>query len=273
MPVAATYAAAIDLVVRHGSDNSKIFEVNADGSIRTQNWREKLGNLGARITRNYQLHKDTKDAAVAAALERLAQSALNGIDQDAKNIVAYQQQFPADVLTRFHQARDRLAQRNTPRNVDIRAASNNPADQNAVASLHQQGANNGVNYGATAQVSQATTPATSPASSAVNATAASPAGPAPIDLAALARKYQVNPKIAKFLVGGGPEFGKVIRALLSEPKFKSAQWGAPFDQKYATLLNKTYEQELVYAVAAGKTIEDHQILAWAVASLKQVQES
>lgn len=271
MPVAVTYAAAIDLVVRHGTDNSKIFEVNADGSIRTQNWKEKLGNFGARITRSYDLRKDTKDAAVAAALERLAQHALNGIDQNAKDIVAYQQQYPADVLTRFHQARQRVEQRNAPRNVQVHAASNNPADQNAVASLHQQGATNTTNYGATAQVAQTTNPAVNSAANSVNTAASAASGPAPIDLAAVSRKYQVNPKIAKYLVGGGPEFGRVLRTILSEPKSKGAQWSAPIDQQYATLLNKTYEQELAYAVAAGRNISDQQIFDWAVASLKQVQ--
>ena len=32
MPVAARYSAAIDSVIAHGADNSKLFEMNADGS-------------------------------------------------------------------------------------------------------------------------------------------------------------------------------------------------------------------------------------------------
>ena len=135
-------------------------------------------------------------------------------------------------------------------------------EKTAQAATHLQ-----ASYGATAHAaesleqSQATEPHT----------AAATAETAEIDLQAVARKYQANPKIAKYLVGGGPEFGKVLRTILSEPKTKGVQWGSPFDQKYATLLNKTYEQELVYAVANGRDISDHEILGWAVAALKQAQ--
>jgi hypothetical protein len=261
MPVASSYSAALDLVTRHGVSNSSLFEVNADGSIRTQNWKEKLGNFGARITRNYSLRKDTKDAAVAAALERMANDALNGPDEEVKHTIRFQEKYPADILVRFNEAKQRVEQRNAPRHATISAAPANPADQAGVASLHQQGATNAPSYGATAQTQTINAVATPPAA---------PAGTAAVDLTALANKYQVNHKIAKYLVSG-PEFGKVIRAILSEPKTKGAQWGAPIDQKYATLLNKTYEQELAYAVAAGRDISDHQILQWAIAALKQSQ--
>ncbi len=56
MPVASTYQSAIQLLIGQSATNQAVlFEVNTDGSIRTQNWREKLGNLGARLNRRNEL--------------------------------------------------------------------------------------------------------------------------------------------------------------------------------------------------------------------------
>ena len=267
MPVANTFSSALELIGRNSYGSTKLLEVNADGSIRTQTWKEKLGNFGARITRSYDLRKDTKDAAVAHALERLANDASASDDPEIRGAVETFNRFAPDFIARYREAKARVEQRNEPRTATVAPASANPADQAAVASLHQQGATNVPNYGATAQAAQTTNPATTPATT----TAAVPAGTAPVDLTALANKYQVELRVAKYLVNGGPEFGRVIRTILSEPKTKGVQWDAPIDQRYATLLNTTYRQELAYAVAAGRNISEQQIFDWAVAALKQVQ--
>jgi hypothetical protein len=271
MPVANTFSSALELIGRNSYGSTKLLEVNADGSIRTQTWKEKLGNFRARITRSYDLRKDSKDAAVAHALERLANAAITSDNPHIRAEVETFNRFTPDFIARYREAKTRVEQRDTPRHATIAAAPVNPADQAAVASLHQQGATNAPlntappapNYGATAQAAQTTTPAATPA--------AVPAGTAPVDLTALANKYQVELRVAKYLVNGGPEFGRVIRTILSEPKTKGVQWDAPIDQRYATRLNTTYRQELAYAVAAGRNISEQQIFDWAVAALKQVQ--
>jgi hypothetical protein len=246
------------LVTRHGVGNSSLFEVNADGSIRTQTWKEKLGNFGARITRNYSLRKDTKDAAVAAALERMAHDALNGPDEEVKHTVRFQEKYPADILVRFREAKQRVEQRNAPRQATVAAAPANPADQAAVASLHTQGANH-PNYGATA--TNAPVASTSAAAPAVNLTPAQ-------GLNALANRYGVNPRIAKFLLGG-PEFGKVAQVVLKMRGIKGVNWAPPLDAQYAQALQHIYDQEAVYRDV--NKITDDQIQQWAELALNQVQ--
>lgn len=248
MPVASSYSAALDLVTRHGVSNSSLFEVDADGSIRTQTWKEKLGNFGARITLNYSLRKDSKDAAVAAALERMAHDALNGPDEEVKHTIFFQEKYPADILVRFREAKQRVEQRNAPRHATVAAAPANPADQAAVASLHAQGVNS-ANYGATATN---TPPAAAPAAG----------------LNALANRYGVNPRIAKFLLGG-PEFGKVAQAVLKMRGLKGVNWAPPIDAQYAQALNHIYDQEVVYRNA--NNITDDQVRQWAEIALNQVQ--
>ncbi len=93
-PIRATnYQSAIDLVSQYALDprhlqtgqaqNSNFLEVDADGSIRAQNWKEKLVNFGSRLIGKFEARKDTKDAAVAIALQSLYESALtqSGPDQ------------------------------------------------------------------------------------------------------------------------------------------------------------------------------------------------
>jgi hypothetical protein len=302
--VASTYQTAIELAIRYGADQSRLLEVNADGSIRTQNWKEKLGNLGARITRRFDLRRDAKDAAVAAALDRLAQVAMNGINTEAKNIVRHHQQFPPAVLTRFQEARARVEQRNAPRNVNLVPAAQNPVNQASVTSLHQQGARNAVNnpLDPAALEPQASTnpvggeiarasatgalPINAPNTEATVASNGAPAATPVIDLQALAQKYGVNPKIAGYLVGGGLGFSKVIQACIAEQqtarqeaakkgeKYKAPpmSWGEPVARNYALLLDKTYNDEFNFvAIGRRQAITDKEIFRWAVAAFKQVQ--
>lgn len=95
------------------------------------------------------------------------------------------------------------------------------------------------------------------------------AAPAAINLDNLAWKYQVNPQIAKFLVGGGPEFGKVATAIVREGL--KVDWAPPLDQRYADALNVVYQQEANVRSQAGVPITDNDIRQWAIAALKQVQ--
>jgi predicted flap endonuclease-1-like 5' DNA nuclease len=249
--IATTYSAAFNLIRQNSTGSTKLLEVNADGSIRTQNWKEKLGNFGARLARRYDLRKDTKDAAVAIALENLAHQALNGPNQAERNFVDQQFQNPAEFLVRYREARQRVEQRNAPRTAGSRTAADSQVRRDSVASLHQQTT---ANYGAVGQGA--------PAASAVTAHT----GP---DLHALAQKYQVDPRIAKFMVGGGSEFAQVIQALLKEGG--KVDWADPIDKHYAQLLDRTYQQEQAVRVASGAAISDADIRGWAVACLRQAQ--
>ena len=273
MPVANTFSAALDLIGRNSYGSTKLLEVNADGSIRTQNWKEKLGNFGARITRNYDLRKDTKDAAVAHALERFANAASASDNPEIRGAVETFNRLTPDFIARYRDAKQRVEQRNAPRTAAVVAAPTNPVHQAAVSSIHTHSASNAAantvsnaatnapNYGATAQTNN---PATT--------SAATPAGPTPIDLTALARKYQVNTRVAGFLLGSGPGFGKVIKAYTDTYKGAAISWEDAVVRKYADLLNKTYEQEAVFVAAGNRpAIADHEILAWAVTCLKQAQ--
>jgi len=55
------------------ANKSSILEVNADGSIRAQSLKEKIGNLGLRITGKFTATKAEKDAKVAQAILGLYQ--------------------------------------------------------------------------------------------------------------------------------------------------------------------------------------------------------
>jgi len=254
--IATTYSAAFNLIRQNSTGSTKLLEVNADGSIRTQNWKEKLGNFGARLARRYDLRKDTKDAAVAVALENLAHNALNGQDQAERHFVNQQGQFPAEFLVRYREARQRVEQRNTPRTAGSRTAADSQVRRDSVASLHQQTT---ANYGAVGQAAPAAT-------SAAAAPVAAHTGP---DLHALAQKYGVNARIAKFMVGGGSEFAQVIQALMKEGG--KVDWADPIDKRYAQLLDRTYQQEQAVRVASGVAISDADIRGWAVACLRQAQ--
>lgn len=160
MPTVNSYSKALELLFEtsmiRDQGTSKLLEVNADGSIRTQKWYEKLGNLGARLIRSYDARKDTKDAAVAVALERMADRARNGADSPMDKIMA-QKHDTYGYLRRFHEARERVEQRNAPRSAGVVPASSQQVRRDSVASLHTQGV---ANYGATSQVVAATTSAT-----------------------------------------------------------------------------------------------------------------
>jgi hypothetical protein len=66
--IAKTYVDVSDLVKSH---NNSLFEVNKDGSIRTQNIGEKLANLGSRLFGKYEARKIEKDAKVKEAIVQL----------------------------------------------------------------------------------------------------------------------------------------------------------------------------------------------------------
>jgi len=68
--IARTYGDVAPLVKAH---RNSILEVSADGSIRTQNLKEKIGNLGLRIIGRYNTVKNEKDAKVADAIRSLFQ--------------------------------------------------------------------------------------------------------------------------------------------------------------------------------------------------------
>jgi hypothetical protein len=53
------------------ANKNSILEVNADGSIRAQTLKEKIGNLGLRITGRFTATKAEKDAKVAIAISNL----------------------------------------------------------------------------------------------------------------------------------------------------------------------------------------------------------
>jgi hypothetical protein len=68
--IARNYADVSRLISSH---QNAIFEVNGDGSIRTQSLKEKIGNLGLRITGRFTATKAEKDAKVAQAILGLYQ--------------------------------------------------------------------------------------------------------------------------------------------------------------------------------------------------------
>jgi hypothetical protein len=72
--IARTYGDVAPLVKAH---RNSILEVNADGSIRAQNFKEKIGNLGLRITGRFTATKAEKDLKVAQAIRNLYQKAGN----------------------------------------------------------------------------------------------------------------------------------------------------------------------------------------------------
>jgi len=55
------------------ANKNSILEVNADGSIRAQTFKEKIGNLGLRITGRFTATKAEKDVKVAQAILGLYQ--------------------------------------------------------------------------------------------------------------------------------------------------------------------------------------------------------
>jgi len=65
---ASQYRDVLKLINAH---KNAIFEVNSDGSLRTQNFKEKLGNLGLRIAGKYDATKLQKDAKVGVAIRAL----------------------------------------------------------------------------------------------------------------------------------------------------------------------------------------------------------
>jgi hypothetical protein len=139
MPVIATkFSEAIDLLANTSSGSVKLLEVNADGSIRTQNWREKLANWGSRLVGRFELRKDLKDAAVANALIALAQLAANGSDPREKNILDLHSQRMANYgfIKRYRDAKLRIDQRH-PTQLPADAAR---VRRDSVASIHAQGA-------------------------------------------------------------------------------------------------------------------------------------
>ena len=152
MPIitATKFSTALELLINTSRDASKLLEVNADGSIREQNWKEKLGNFAARLTRRYDLRKDTKDAAVADALNNLANATVNGHDQVEKNILSIHAKnfHKYGALDRYREAKIRVEARNTPRDIQVRprADARNRVRSDSLTSIQTGGANN---YGAT----------------------------------------------------------------------------------------------------------------------------
>jgi hypothetical protein len=59
------------------ANKNSILEVNADGSIRAQTLKEKIGNLGLRITGRFTATKAEKDVKVAQAIRNLYHRAGN----------------------------------------------------------------------------------------------------------------------------------------------------------------------------------------------------
>lgn len=66
--IARNYSDVASLIKAH---QNSILEVNADGSIRSQNLKEKIGTLGLRILGKYNANKAEKDAKVAVAIQNL----------------------------------------------------------------------------------------------------------------------------------------------------------------------------------------------------------
>ena len=127
--------------------SAKLLEVNSDGSIREQNWHEKLANFGSRLIGRYGLRKDTKDAAVVDALKALAQRASTSSDPAQKESFDVYGNKLDDLgyLARFREAKQRIEQRNATRNVSTAPASSAQVRRDSVASLGTQTrANNAV---------------------------------------------------------------------------------------------------------------------------------
>jgi pimeloyl-ACP methyl ester carboxylesterase len=135
--VANKYSTAIDLIssqLAQGSD--KLLEVNTDGSIRTQTFGEKLANLGARFTRTFDARKESKDAAIAIALQRLAQEALSG--NDPADVAAAQGNETNPILIRFHEALTHQSETLPLRNASVIDSSNHPIRRDSLSDLANQ---------------------------------------------------------------------------------------------------------------------------------------
>jgi hypothetical protein len=154
MPGIQTLGAAFNVI--SATNKSAIYEVNGDGSIRQQNWKEKLGNLGSRLIGTYAQRKESKDAAVANALLKLAQS-VNTLSSHYDQVLvesgggASLQKF--EHLQRFHEAKAKVEARNAPRAATVIADGNTQIRRDSVASLNSQGA---IYHGATTSSSRAT---------------------------------------------------------------------------------------------------------------------
>jgi len=140
--VANKYSTAIDLIssqLAQGPKGSgKLLEVNADGSIRTQTFGERLANLGARFTRTFDARKESKDAAIAVALQRLAQVALSG--NDPADVAAVQGNETNPILIRFHEALTHQSERLPLRSASVIDSSNNPIRRDSLSDLANQSA-------------------------------------------------------------------------------------------------------------------------------------
>jgi len=138
--VANKYSTAIELIssqlAQGAKGSNKLLEVTADGSIRTQTFGEKLANLGARLTRTYDARKESKDAAIAVALQRLAQSALSG--NDSLDVAAVQRNESNPILTRFHEALSHQSERLPLRNASVSDSSNHPIRRDSLSDLANQ---------------------------------------------------------------------------------------------------------------------------------------
>jgi len=120
--------------------SAKLLEVNGDGSIREQNWREKLANYGSRLVGRYELRKDTKDAAVANALTALAVKASTSSDPAQKESYEHYgtQLDRLGYLQRFREAKQRIEERNGSRVPSNKTASDMQIRKDSVASLGTQ---------------------------------------------------------------------------------------------------------------------------------------
>jgi hypothetical protein len=116
--------------------SAKLLEVNSDGSIREQNWHEKLANFGSRLIGRYGLRKDTKDAAVVDALRALAyQASISPDPAQRESYEHYGTQLDAlGYLGRFREAKRRIEERT----ATSRPASSAAVRRDSVASLHAQ---------------------------------------------------------------------------------------------------------------------------------------
>ena len=147
---ASDYKSAIDLVSNYALDqrylrvgssqNANLLEVDADGSIRTQNWKERLANFGSRLVGRFEARKDAKDTAVAVALQRLYEAALiNGSAQTEQ----IEDPRKYSYLGRFHQALERAQQRGLDRSIDVGNIHSQPLRTSSISSLANQGSSDG----------------------------------------------------------------------------------------------------------------------------------
>jgi hypothetical protein len=137
--VARTFSAAMDLIANNSAGpTTRLLEVNPDGSIRTQNWKEKLANFGSRLIRTYQARKDAKDAAVVDAFNALVEKAKSGIDPREKMIWQMHERSGMQAygfMNRYLEAWRRLRDRD----ATIVPQTTSPIRRDSVASLHAQG--------------------------------------------------------------------------------------------------------------------------------------